>query len=279
MVSVLELDMIAGEYAKWCWDQGHPKSDVTKLSAALSWGEPSLTGTLKGLHRYAAAMERLIPPESFLPLPWELCRAVIGFLCWQGRREAAIATWLSFDTGMRISEIVGCRVRAFFPPTHPYLPPGRTEYRILINQSKGGRWQDVLVRNPRLQSLLLELYTVGDRNAFLFPSFRGRSEPLRSLLKAALLECGVPEHSYVFHSLRHGMAGFAYLHGIPIETIRRRLRHQSDDTTEVYLKGMRAQLLSDFLPRGDSVKVAFWNRAHICLDFGIIGCTCDAPRP
>ena len=62
----------------------------------------------------------------------ELVIALIAYTAFTGKREAAIAILLAWDTGLRIGNIVKGTVRQYIYSGHPLMPATATEYFWII---------------------------------------------------------------------------------------------------------------------------------------------------
>ena len=214
-----------------------------------------------------SAMETLVCDRVALPPPSSVPMAFMKYL------PPELATWLSEELSRKpettTAPVRAChRICGATAKVAPQMP-----------KTKMRPHQEVQVRNRLTQDLLHTLCEGKDPDDLLFTALKGKKAKLTAVFQAGLIECGVPIGSYVFHGIRHGMAGHAWLHGIPFDEIRVRLTHQVERSTEIYLNGKKASLLTDGLPRGEPELVAKWTKLHLCAYFGYIGHGDDCPLP
>jgi integrase len=138
-----------------------------------------------------------------------------------------LAFLLGFESGMRISEIVGGKRKdgsIIEPLTADKI--NLKENSIFISQGKGRK--DRIVSLPKhFKENYLKMLPLGIGVRGLEISFK------RACKRAGLLETKPTLH---FHSLRHGFASHCVKSGVPIHHVRTLMGHSNISTTNVYLE-------------------------------------------
>jgi integrase len=132
---------------------------------------------------------------------------------------------------------------------------GRIKYR----RRKTGKLYDIKI-TPPLEKILLHYIQQNPDSRFVFPILKRVEPALREKdiqwarkrynkkLKVLATLCGI-ESNLTSYVSRHSFATQAMRHDIPLAAISTMLGHSSLKTTEIYLKGLPANILDDYNER------------------------------
>lgn len=132
------------------------------------------------------------------------------------------------------------------------LVNGRIRYR----RRKTGKLYDIKI-TPPLEKILVHYLEQNPESKFVFPILKREDPVLRDKdiqwarkrynkkLKTLATLCGIDSNLTSYVS-RHSFATQAMLHEIPLAAISTMLGHSSLKTTEIYLKGLPANVLDDY---------------------------------
>ena len=135
------------------------------------------------------------------------------------------------------------------------LENGRVRYR----RRKTGKLYDIKI-TPQLESILTHYMQQNPDSRFVFPILKRDTPTLREKdiqwarkrynkkLKLLASLCGIDSNLTSYVS-RHSFATQAMLHDIPLTAISTMLGHSSLKTTEIYLKGLPANILDTYNER------------------------------
>ena len=182
---------------------------------------------------------QLQPSTSYPPLTWEICCAISSVMVLSGHLHHAIATLLSFDCYLRISEFsnltinnivhVGVDQRASRMQQH---------VEVILARTKTGRNQSVIVRRPLVASLITRFCELRrsasngtDEKLFSFSTASYRKSFRRACNMLNLAHIG-----YTPHSLRHGGATFDFQSGVSVPDIKSRGRWQDTKSAHRYIQ-------------------------------------------
>jgi integrase len=184
---------------------------------------------------------RLQPSESYPPLTYEITCAIAIFMIFNGNVDEGIATLLSFDCYLRISEFVNLKISDIINSGSDFRSSRTTHNKLVLclAQTKTGRNQSVIIRRPEIASLLLHFIQYKkdlsntNSNTKLF-SFSAAS--YRRIFKNACYKLRLGDIGYTPHSLRHGGATFDFQNSIPIADIKTRGRWKDTKSAERYIQ-------------------------------------------
>ncbi|PMD95678.1 transposase [Siphonobacter sp. BAB-5405] len=128
--------------------------------------------------------------------------------------------------------------------------------RIRYRRRKTGKLYDIKI-TPPLEKILVHYLEQNPESKFVFPILKREDPVLRDKdiqwarkrynkkLKTLATLCGIDSNLTSYVS-RHSFATQAMLHEIPLAAISTMLGHSSLKTTEIYLKGLPANVLDDY---------------------------------
>jgi site-specific recombinase XerD len=161
---------------------------------------------------------------------------------------------LLYSTGMRVSEIAGCRITDI----------DSTNMRIKIVQGKGAKDRFTLLS----QQVLLELrayYIIYKPKEYLFNGNRaGKRYSVRSiqhLMQKALIKIGLESKNYTIHTIRHSFATHLVDSGTDLHTVKELLGHSSLQTTMQYMH-LSAKRIDQIVNPYDALLQAKENKHH-----------------
>jgi hypothetical protein len=194
---------------------------------------------------------RLQPSTSYPPLTWEMCCAISSIMVLSGHYHHAIATLLSFDCYLRISEFTNLTVNDIL---HAGVDArsSRVEPRVVVclKQTKTGRNQSVIVRRALVASLITR-FCESQRSSSDGTDcklFNFSTASYRKSFKHACNMLNLSQIGYTPHSLRHGGATFDFQSGVAIADIKTRGRWRDTKSAERYIQTGVALLSNYFVP-------------------------------
>lgn len=184
---------------------------------------------------------RLQPSTSYPPLTYEVMSAIAVDMIFSGHVDEGIATLLSFDCYLRISEFVNLKINDIIIPGSDSRSSRTTNNKVVLclAQTKTGRNQSVIIRRPEIASLIIHFIKYknnlfnNNKNSKLF-SFSAAS--YRRVFKNACYDLNLGDIGYTPHSLRHGGATFDFQNSIPITDIKTRGRWKDTKSAERYIQ-------------------------------------------
>jgi hypothetical protein len=194
---------------------------------------------------------RLQPSTSYPPLTWEICCALSSIMVLSGQPEHALATLLSFDCYLRISEFSNLTISDILH-TGDDSRSSRVNQRVVVclKQTKTGRNQSVTVRRPLIAALLLgycqSRRSTGSGTDDKLFSFNAAA--YRKSFRRACNMLNLSHIGYTPHSLRHGGATFDFQNDVPIPDIKTRGRWRDTKSAERYIQTGVALLSLYFVP-------------------------------
>ena len=188
--------------------------------------------------------ERLVPTVSYPPLTWGLTVCIASILSHGGHFDTAVGLLLAFDCFLRAGELVSIRFCDVADVGDLRFGPRSNTMSLRIPLAKTGTNQFVTVARSSVKRLLRIVMKGKQGTQFLFPFC---TKTLLSRFKASCKLLGLSD-SYVVHSLRHGGATHAHLHGVSVEDILLRGRWASTKSARIYIQSGRALLMSMQIP-------------------------------
>lgn len=140
-------------------------------------------------------------------------------------RSSIVAFLLAYGSGMRISEVLRCKVEHFREDGSLFIPESKYGVERIVPQPKG--WRAIFFHELPIK--------IGARA--LQKRFKKYKE------KAGL------NPQYSFHSLRHGFATRLIESGVPINQVQLALGHSNVSTTSIYTKASPTDLLKSYQER------------------------------
>lgn len=166
-------------------------------------------------------------PTSKLPpvmLPEEMMKLIDGV---QNLKHRTILMLL-YSTGMRVSEIAGCRIADI----------DSKNMRIKIVQGKGSKDRYTIMS----EQVLLELracYLMYKPAIYLFNGYREGKRysvgSIQHLMQKAVIKAGLESKNYTIHTIRHSFATHLVDNGTDLHTIKELPGHTSLQTTMKYM--------------------------------------------
>lgn len=140
---------------------------------------------------------------------------------------------LAYGAGLRVSEVVGLRVRDL----------ELEELSIWIRDGKEGK-DRISIIPEKLTKDLRSLIAGKEADEYLFESERGRrlsTRTAQAVFERSLKLAGIKKRA-TFHSLRHSFATHLLENGVDVRYIQQLLGHASITTTQLYTKVTSPQL-------------------------------------
>ena len=265
----LDLDTCVSGYISliYAGRQGANRQRAVNVVYGLYLCMPEMRGMLRRSEQLLLGWSRLQPPVSHPPLTWPLMLLVAATMAKNGFFDCAIATLVAFDSLLRVSELVGIRVRDVSSVSDPRRgrhssssaidaspPSGSSSTRVCVRLSttKTGSNQWAELYTSEVGQLLVRWLSdrSPEHHVFRFPvSTSRRSDHFRQVMRVVCDSLGLTAYHFTPHSLRHGGATHAYLHlSQSIEHVMHRGRWRSNDACRTYIQAGRAALLTQELP-------------------------------
>lgn len=185
------------------------------------------------------------PAESYPPITWELAVTVAIQMVRGGDYLYGVATVVSFDCLLRVSELMALRREDVSFAGDARVGSAYRKTLIAIRKAKTGNNQSVDVHDSKVADLLRSVVSRTKPGQLLFP---GGPRKYRKCFKSTCAELGLSQ-LYVPHSLRHGGATLMYLQGQSVEHILLRGRWASTKSARTYVKSGPALALAVKVPK------------------------------
>ena len=242
---VRDLDLCVSRYLASVYQLGGGRR--RQLAIATVYGlyfmHPRIRDQLVESQQLLTGWGRLRPSTPHPPLTWPLVTLIAVTMAVNGFADAALATLVSFDALLRVSEMANLRVSDVSAPTDQRrgrsatsasaaavstLPSDHVVLRLA--STKTGTNQSVHLTNTQVEHLLLLRVQGRPLGARVFQLARPGpgSNPAAAYRRALRVVCdalGLRHPHFTPHSLRHGGATHALLYlGHTIETVMLRGR-------------------------------------------------------
>lgn len=185
---------------------------------------------------------RIQPSTSYPSLTYEVTCAIAMCMILNGDVDAGIATLLSFDCYLRISEFVNVKLTDIILPGTDSRS-SRTNSRVVLclAQTKTGRNQSVIVRRPDIASLIIHFIKYKQHHTRRRVSsssklFSFTAASYRRVFRRTCDDLKLSNIGYTPHSLRHGGATFDYQNNVAISDIKTRGRWKDTKSAERYIQ-------------------------------------------
>lgn len=232
----------------------------------LCYYYPALRGQLVESRQMLRGWTRLHPSVSHPPLTWPLVTLIAVTMALNGYGDGALATLVSFDALLRITEMGSLRVSDVAAPSdprrgrisslssrarRPTAATSRVLLRLRVTKTGSNQW--VELTNPDVERLLLHHISGRDGDEFVFslalPGRRsGGTREYRHYFRATCRSLRLESCRFTPHSLRHGGATYALVHlKQSIETVMLRGRWQAAASCRTYLQAGRARQLDNII--------------------------------
>jgi integrase len=235
-----DVDRHLAFYIQQLYDAGRPFHLASCAVFGLQHYAPWMARDLASAKLALKGWLRLHPSKSHSPLTWELTCLLSVWMALRGERAAALAMLVGFDCYLRISEILGLKVRDVAFTNDSRLGSAYRGVMLRLAKTKTGANQAVTVEHAAVAALLQAHVRDRPANEFVFRVSRTR---LYALLHAACAAFGLSGHGYTPHSLRHGGATRHFLQGRSIADIQFRGRWSNAKSVRTYIQSGRALLL------------------------------------
>lgn len=185
--------------------------------------------------------------KSHPPITWELtCLFAVTMAKW-GYHAEAVATLLSFDCYLRVSELTRIEYHDVLMPNDPRIGSVHTRMAVRLAKAKTGLEQSVSIDRADVQQVLhayLLAYPFLERDR-IFPF---SPATFRFIIRQVAESLGLGEIPYVPHSFRHGGATHSFQAGATIEQIMFRGRWVAMESCRRYIQTARARLIRETIP-------------------------------
>jgi integrase len=188
---------------------------------------------------------KIQPSTSYPPLTYELTCAIAMCMIFNGHIDQDIATLLSFDCYLRISEFVNLKINdIILPGTDSRSSRTNSKLVICLSKTKTGRNQSVIVRRPERAKLIIHIIKFKKK---LFHNnqrshqstnklFSFSAASYRRIFHQTCDKLKLSNIGYTPHSLRHGGATFDFQNNIIIADIKTRGRWKDTKSAERYIQ-------------------------------------------
>jgi integrase len=188
---------------------------------------------------------KIQPSTSYPPLTYELTCAIAMCMIFNGHIDQGIATLLSFDCYLRISEFVNLKINdIILPGTDSRSSRTNSKVVICLSKTKTGRNQSVIVRRPEIAKLIIHIIKFKKKlfhnNQHSHQStnklFSFSAASYRRIFHQTCDKLKLSNIGYTPHSLRHGGATFDFQNNIIIADIKTRGRWKDTKSAERYIQ-------------------------------------------
>lgn len=216
--------------------------------SGLSFLDPHLRNRLVHSGAALGGYRTTRPVTSWMPLTIELVTVISLSMSLIGRRSESVAILVAFDGYLRISEYLQLRRKDIALQRDDRLGSAFTGMAIRLANTKTGPDQWVTIEIPYVvqifQTYLTEHRFEPEERVFPFTA-----NALRTLLRDIASRLDLPHlHRLSPHSLRHGGATSAFLHGRDLNYIQHRGRWQSTKSVWRYIQAGACMLLTEECP-------------------------------
>lgn len=245
-----ELDELVTEYIEEEYEAGGSRQRCANLINGLAHYSPKLRFGLLLARRSLKGWRKLRPSQSWPPLTWDCCCAIIAVLLKAGRVHAAVAVATMYKGLLRISEVCGLRLCDVAFNDDPRLSGANKGVAVGLRLRKTKTADNLFaqLRDPAVGELLRrfvnlrKMQCAGSEDS-LFQYSPGQ---LRRLFRKACDSLGL--HGMVPHSCRHGAATELYAACRSIELVMEIGRWAATTSARHYLQSARALLINQQLP-------------------------------
>ena len=154
--------------------------------------------------------------------------------CKDNKRDYTIIMTLA-NTGLRISELLSLTIND-------------TKKESIYIYGKGGKGRE-LILSPQLKKILndyIENYRMKTHKRLLFTGERGalKRNAINKILLKYQKKTGISKEKMHPHSFRHFYAKYLINKGVGLDVVQTLLGHENINTTSIYTKGSKKELLS-----------------------------------
>ena len=184
---------------------------------------------------------RLKPSTSYPPLTYEVVCAMSVYMIFNGNVDEGVATLLSFDCYLRISEFVNIKLNDIVIPGVDSRSSRTTNKQVVLclPQTKTGRNQSVIIRRAEIAKLIIHFINYKKRQIKQLKTnklFSFSAASYRRIFKNTCYQLHLSDIGYTPHSLRHGGATFDFQNTISIADIKTRGRWRDTKSAERYIQ-------------------------------------------
>ena len=229
-----DLDDTVTDYLHYRYElmDGGGRQGGENLVNGLIMLAPRLKGRLLTARRVLNNWKRVIPPESYPPLTWELAVVIAVQMCRHGYYRYAVGVLLSFDCLLRVSEMSALKTVNVVDSGDARLGSAYRKLMITIPVAKGGRNQSVVINDPAVIQLVRDVVRRTPSGEPLFP---GGVHSYRRVFNRIRDELGLSS-KYGTHSLRHGGATLLFLRDWSLADIMLRGRWKAESSARTYIQ-------------------------------------------
>lgn len=242
--SAADMDLLLTDYIHDLYEEGGSKGTAVNAVYGVIMFLPHYRKCLPTAVLCLKGWNRKHPPVPYPPLSWNLTVAIAARLRRRVDPVMALGVLLAFDCYLRIGELLGLCKEDVAVPGDVRLEADYSDVALALRKTKTGPNKSVVVADPAIRELLLQVVAQADDGALLFPFSKDR---FRKHFKAACVSLGLSP-KYVPHSLRHGGATRDHMRGKTLEDILARGRWASTKSARHYVQAGRALLLATRTP-------------------------------
>ncbi len=242
--SPADMDRLLTDFIHDLYDEGGSKSTAANAVYGVLMYVPHYKRQLPTAELCLRGWNRKHPPVPYPPVSWNLTVAIAYRIRGRVDPVMAIGVLLAFDCYLRLGELLGLVKEDVSVPGDVRLESGYPDVCLALRQTKTGPNKSVVVADPEIRELLLQVVAQAPRKTRLFPFSQAF---FRRHFKKACHDLGLSSQ-YVPHSLRHGGATRDHMRGKPLEDILARGRWASTKSARHYVQAGRALLLATETP-------------------------------
>lgn len=235
------LDHILSQYFELLYARNGSYSEASCTLYGLCLFIPSLTDRrmLCDAKLRLKGWRRLAPSTSYPPMTFEVVAAICANMISKGQIEHAIATFLSFECYLRISEFSNLTINDILIPMSDSRSTRTHNVVVCLARTKTGRNQSVTVRNGPIADIVVKFvkYKRDMHHASSTSQlFSFSTAAYRTAFRESCDDLHLSHIGYTPHSLRHGGATLDSQRGIPIADIKTRGRWRDTKSAERYIQ-------------------------------------------
>ena len=248
---------LLARFGQYLYDAGRPLTQFASTVQAVTDVRHDLRRGLQPAKDVIEAWKQYLPGSNHLPLPVQLCRAMMALAWVWGWCDVAMLIAIGFLAMLRPGELVRLRRRNLVFPADLLLVANF--FLVGIEHPKmrrvAARHEHVRVEEALITSWLQRLLAGWGPDARLF---KGTAVQFRDMFRQLVAFFDVDTRDGIGvtpASLRSGGASWLYLCGMPLEEIRWRGRWSTVRTLEVYIQELAASSLLAALPLSARARV------------------------
>ena len=172
--SAADMDRLLTDYIHDLYEEGGSKGTAVNAVYGVIMYLPHYRKQLPTAALCLKGWCRKHPPVSYPPLSWNLTVAIAARLRRRVNPVMAIGVLLAFDCYLRIGELLDLRKEDVAVPGDVRLETGYSDVALALRKTKTGPNKSVVVADPAIRDLLLQVVAQAGDGAVLFPFTQDR---------------------------------------------------------------------------------------------------------